>query len=108
MFPPGPGLALMYARSNHEGIFALRMAAIAIFSTAILTALAWLGPRPVATLALYHTAAVSICLMRMYAKAFDGDLGKLLVHAGVCCTFVLLLLPRRLNDTSKLYSCISK
>merc|ERR1711865_993402 len=97
MFPPGPGLALMHAKSNHEGVFALRMAAMAIFSTAILAALAWLGPRPVAvpvlaTLAFYHTAAVSICLMPTSAKAFDGDLGGLIVHGGLCCTFVFILL----------------
>jgi hypothetical protein len=104
MFPPGPGLALLYSQSNHEGIFALRIASLAIFSTAILAALAWLGalnwtalltdrtaagPRPVAipvlaTLAFYHTAAVAICLMPMSAAAFDGDLGGLLVHGGLC------------------------
>merc|ERR1711865_1183954 len=89
MFPPGPGLAQLYSQSNHEGIFALRIASLAVFSTAILAALAWLGPRPVAipvlaTLAFYHTAAVAICLMPMSAAAFDGDLGGLLVHGGLC------------------------
>ena len=106
-FPPGPGLVSLHTQGSHEGVFILRVAAIAIFASAILSGLAWIGPRPVplsvlATLLFYHAAALCVCgFMPLSAKAFDGDLGGLITHGLLLSMFVLSLLDHKGPDTAK-------